>query len=70
MISAKHEIKSTLALMGKNCGDLADCAGIKREELSMYLNEKRTPTPEKFERLRAAYKELTGYTLPDLGENK
>ena len=70
MISAKHEIKSTLALMGKNCGDLAVCAGIKREELSMYLNEKRTPTPEKLERLKEAYKELTGYTLPDLGEDK
>ena len=70
MITAKQEIKSTLALLGKNCKDLADHAGLKREELSMYINKVRTPTPEKLERLQGAYKELTGYTLPDLGENK
>ena len=70
MISPKHEIKSTLALLGKSCRDLAHHAGIKREELSMYINKVRTPTPEKLERLKEAYKELTGYTLPDLGEDK
>tara|TARA_R100001440_G_scaffold20057_3_gene33721 strand:- start:885 stop:1097 length:213 start_codon:yes stop_codon:yes gene_type:complete len=70
MINAKREIKSTLALYGHNLVTLATYSALTCSELSHFLNKRRIPTPEKLERLQAAYKELTGYTLPDLGEDK
>ena len=69
-IKAKHEIRSTLALCGLNFSDLARESRIPTGLLNHYINNRRNPTPEKLERLKEAYKKLTGYTLPDLGENK
>lgn len=69
-IKAKHEIRSTLALFGLNFSDLARESRIPTGLLNHYINNRRNPTPEKLERLQDAYKELTGYTLPNLGENR
>ena len=69
MITAKQEIKSTLALNGHNFVTLATYSSLTCSELSHFLNKRRNPTPEKLERLQSAYKELTGYTLPSLKED-
>ena len=68
-IKAKHEIRSTLALFGLNFSDLARESRIPTGLLNHYINNRRNPTPEKLERLKEAYKELTGYTLPSLKED-